>query len=352
MTDLFEQRLRDAARSLPTPDAPPSLIDRVLAERASGNRSILPVASPPRAFGRWRSATIVAFAAGVAAVAVMMVSRADPRSPSLAAADSVSSIEQFFVRGVFPANAFAQTPPPAPGAPPVVGIDGTALSARRYEYRIQYVDTSGRVTPDGDGVVSLTEAQYNGVPAWLVTHVARMTASSGQQRTTAETLHVTRKDLRLLARAVHEAPYRRYSQITIRQRFVGDSVVGEMSTDGGVRRPIARQLPVAFGPYLSDALAPLGLVGVRLSPDWRGSLSIVGWAVVPNDVLYPVTLRVVGEEKLSTSTGLVDCWKLRISAPPEQRTEWVRKSDGLALRSRDESPPTAKGRREFVLLNP
>jgi len=352
MTDLFEQRLRDAARSLPTPDAPPSLIDRVLAERASGNRSILPVASPRRAFGRWRSATIVAFAAVVAAVAVMMVSRADPRSPSLAAADSVSSIEQFFVRGVFPANAFAQTPPPAPGAPPVVGIDGAALGARRYEYRIQYVDTSGRVTPDGDGVVSLTEAQYNGVPAWLVTHVARMTASSGQQRTTAETLHVTRKDLRLLARAVHEAPYRRYSQITIRQRFVGDSVVGEMSTDSGVRRPIARQLPVAFGPYLSDALAPLGLVGVRLSPDWRGSLSIVGWAVVPNDVLYPVTLRVVGEEKLSTSTGLVDCWKLRISAPPEQRTEWVRKSDGLALRSRDESPPTAKGRREFVLLNP
>ena len=188
--------------------------------------------------------------------------------------------------------------------------------------------------------------------AWLVTHVARMTVSSGQQRTTAETLYVTKKELRLLARTVHAAPYRSYSQITIRQRFVGDSVVGEMSTDGGVRRPIARRLPAKLGPYLSDALAPLGLVGVRLSPDWRGSLSIVGWAVVPNDVLYPVTLRVVGEEKLSTPAGLVDCWKLRISAPPEQRIEWVRKSDGVALRSRDESPPTAKGRREFVLLNP
>jgi hypothetical protein len=50
MTDLFEQRLRDAARSLPTPDAPPSLIERVLAERASGTRSILPVATPRRAF--------------------------------------------------------------------------------------------------------------------------------------------------------------------------------------------------------------------------------------------------------------------------------------------------------------
>jgi hypothetical protein len=81
-------------------------------------------------------------------------------------------------------------------------------------------------------------------------------------------------------------------------------------------------------------------------------VSIVGWAVVPSDAFYPVTLRVVGEEKLSTSAGLVDCWKLRVSAGQEQRTEWVRKSDGIALRSRDESPPTAKGRREFILRNP
>jgi hypothetical protein len=234
----------------------------------------------------------------------------------------------------------------------VTGVDAGLFGGRRLEYRIQFVDSAGRVTPDGDGLVTLAEAQYEGTPAWRVVHVAHTTASSGQRRTTAETLYVTRRDLRILARAIHEAPYRGYNQITIRQRFVGDSVVGEMSTDGGVRRPIARQLPDTFSPYLSDALAPLGLVGVRLSPDWRGSVSIVGWAVVPSDAFYPVTLRVVGEEKLSTSAGLVDCWKLRVSANQEQRTEWVRKSDGIALRSRDESPPTAKGRREFILLNP
>jgi hypothetical protein len=169
---------------------------------------------------------------------------------------------------------------------------------------------------------------------------------------TSETLYVTRRELRLLSRVVHEAPYNRYSQITIRQRFIDDSVVGEMSTDGGVYRRIAHRLPAAFGPYLSDALAPLGLLGVRLVPGWRGSVSVVGWAVVANDVFYPVTLRVVGEEKLPTPDGIVDCWTLRVSAGPEQRTEWVRKSDGVALRSRDESPPTAKGRREFILLNP
>lgn len=351
MTDLFEQRLRNAARSLPTPEAPRSVIDRVLAERASGTRTIIPPSGSRAGSNAWRAVAVFAVAAGVAAVGVTVASRVDRRAPGLAAADSVSSIERFFARGVFPANAFAQTPPAAPGGPPVTGVDAALFGGRRLEYRIQYVDTAGRVTPDGDGLVTIADAQYAGTPAWRVVHVAHMTASSDQRRTTAETLYVTRRDLRLLARAVHEAPYRGYSQIAIHQRFVGDSVVGEMSTDGGVRRPIARQLPGNFGPYLSDALAPLGLVGVRLSPDWRGSLSIVGWAVVPNDVFYPVTLRVVGEEKLSTPAGLVDCWKLRVSASPEQRTEWVRKSDGVALRSRDESPPSAKGRREFILLS-
>ena len=352
MTDLFERRLRKAARSLPTPEAPRSVIDRVLAERASGTRVIIPTSAPRSMKRPWLAFAMIAVAAGIAAVGLTVALRADRRAPNLAAADSVSSVERFFARGVFPANAFAQTPPPAPGAPPVTGVDAALFAGRRLEYRIEYVDTAGRVTPDGDGLVTLAEAQYEGTPVWRVVHVAHTTTSSGQRRTTAETLYVTRRELRLLARAIHEAPYRGYSQITIRQRFVGDSVVGEMSTDGGVRRPIARQLPGTFGPYLSDALAPLGLVGVRLSAGWRGSVSIVGWAVVPNDVFYPVTLRVVGEEKLLTSAGLVDCWKLRVSASPELRTEWVRKSDGIALRSRDESPPTAKGRREFILLNP
>jgi hypothetical protein len=81
-------------------------------------------------------------------------------------------------------------------------------------------------------------------------------------------------------------------------------------------------------------------------------VSVVGWAVIPDDVFYPVTLRVIGEEQLSTPAGAVDCWKLRLVAPPQQRTEWVRKSDGVAVRSLDESVPGPNGRREFILLTP
>jgi hypothetical protein len=42
---------------------------------------------------------------------------------------------------------------------------------------------------------------------------------------------------------------------------------------------------------------------------------------------------------------------LRAIAGRERRIEWVRKSDGIALRSLDELA-SVKGRREFVLLDP
>ena len=91
---------------------------------------------------------------------------------------------------------------------------------------------------------------------------------------------------------------------------------------------------------------------MRINKCWRGSVSIVGWAVISSDVFYPVTLRVVGEETLKTAAGSFDCWKLHVSAGSEQRIQWVRKSDGIALRSIDGAPPGPKGRREFVLVNP
>jgi hypothetical protein len=124
-----------------------------------------------------------------------------------------------------------------------------------------------------------------------------------------------------------------------------------MTTDGGVRRPIARRLPAQFGPYLSDAYAPLALVGVPLAVGKTMALSIVGWAVVPMDVFYPVTLRVTGEERLAMASGTYDCWKIDVTAGRHHRIEWVRKSDGLGLRSLDTSPGP-NGQRRFELLNP
>jgi len=349
MNDLFDQRLRNVARSLPTPEAPSDLIDRVMAERAAGERIVLPSGSPRRA-RRSSRVTVLAVAASVILAAAIGISRSIQRpSPSTAVADTATSS---FTSGFFISPAFAQTPPRVPGAPPIAAFNAKVLDGRQLEYRIQFVDSAGRVTPNGIGKIVSARAQYEGTAAFRVLHTATISANDDQPRALSETLFVDATTLRLLARSVTEAPYSHFSKISIRQRFVGDSVLGEMRTDSSIHRPIAHRLTPTFAPYISDALAPLALSGVTLSSSWRGSLSVVGWAVRSNDVFYPVTLWVVGEETLATANGPVPCWKLRVSAPPEQRVEWVRKSDGIAIKSRDDGPPTPKGRREFVLVNP
>ena len=83
------------------------------------------------------------------------------------------------------------------------------------------------------------------------------------------------------------------------------------------------------------AMAPLALSGVQLASGMTASLSLIGWAVVPMDVFHPVTLQVIGEERIATATGSYDCWKLEVIAGADRRIEWVRKSDGLGLRSDD-----------------
>jgi hypothetical protein len=350
MSDLFDQRLRNIARSLPTPEAPSELIDRVIAERAAGARVVLPNASA-RPARRGQRLALLALAATVVFAAAIGISRAIRRPmQSVSAIDSTSSL--FTSGGFFVAPAFAQTPPRAPGAPPITAFNPAVLDGKRFEYRIQFVDSAGRITPDGTGRINVERTRYEGASALRVSHTATISAEEDQRRALAETLYVEATTLRLLARSVTETPYRRFSQIAIRQRFVGDSVVGEMRTDNNIHRPIAQRLTPVFAPYISDALAPMALAGVTLSPTWRGSLSVVGWAVRPSDVFYPVTVWVVGEETLVTAKGPVPCWKLRVSAPPEQRVEWVRKSDGIAIRSRDDGPPSSKGRREFILVNP
>jgi hypothetical protein len=308
----------------------------VLAERAKGQRAILPVTTPLLSRTRFRLGLIGAAAA--AAVAIVLA-QTRPGADNNAVVSS----------GLFIGTAYAEQVAAAPAAPSV-RLGSGSLRARRYSYSIDFVDGGGRVARDGGGSIDVSETSFDGRPAWRVALAAEQTEDD-QLRTIAETLVVAKADLRLLTRVVHVRPYRRFSFINIVQRFDADSVLGEMTSEGGIRRPIAHRLPSKFGPFLSDALAPLALVGTPLTPNSVFSLSLVGWAVIPMDVFYPVTIRVVGEERLKTASGVFDCWKLDVAAGSEHRLEWVRKSDGIALRSYD-TRTTTRGNRRFELLDP
>jgi len=342
MNDVFENRLQTAMRSLSSPAAPPDLIARVIAERAAGKRIILPTSTPSSRFSRVaRIGWVMAVAAALAIV--MALPHAVRRMRGDAAADSVSSSDDFFV-----SRAFAEQGARGPAYPPLHGLTGVLIRPGRYQYRIRYVDSAGNATPDGEGTIDITRATSGGTATLRIAHVASLTADDGQRRTEAESLVVALADLSVRSRVVHVRPYRRFSEINIAQRIVSDSLLGQMTTDDGIHRSIARRLPANYGPFIPDAIAAMALAGVRLAPDWRASVSVLGWGVIASDVYFPVSLRVVGDERLTTPRGVFDCWKLAVDARGIRRTEWVRKSDGLALRV-DGAPATLRGIRRLEL---
>ena len=91
-------------------------------------------------------------------------------------------------------------------------------------------------------------------------------------------------------------------------------------------------------------------MGLPLQPRWSASVSVVGWALVPRDVFIPIELRVVGEEFVRVPAGRFDCWRLSVRFFAKEMSYWVRKSDGLGVRSLDESDAGAGVTREVVLL--
>jgi hypothetical protein len=198
----------------------------------------------------------------------------------------------------------------------------------------------------GRGTVDLIATTIDGHDAWRVAHLWQF-----GDVVESETLFVARASLRVLGRTAHVAPYHSYRQITIRQRVIGDSVVGWMNTERGLGRPIARQLPPAAGPYVTDAFAPFALSGTSLSANWSGRVALLGWAVRPEDVYFPIELRVVGEERITVPAGTFDCWRLTLRINGHSQFHWIRKTDGLGVRSLDESPDDARGRKETVLVS-
>jgi hypothetical protein len=158
--------------------------------------------------------------------------------------------------------------------------------------------------------------------------------------------------LRLLRRTIHVTPYSRFQRINVWQEFRGDSVSGHMNTEEpsiGAGRTFARQLPRPFAPFLTESVAPLFFTAVPLGHDWRGSASLLGWAVRDDDVLLPIELRVVGEEKVTVPAGTFECWRLALSFSGRRIDYWTRKSDGLGVRVLDTSAARTKETREIVL---
>jgi hypothetical protein len=216
-------------------------------------------------------------------------------------------------------------------------LDGTRLRMGTLTYARRRTGDARRAVAVGTWMTSIAPARAGGVPAWRVAR--SWTSASGATRswTEAETTFVAADDLQPISRTVQITPYLRYDRLTISQRLVGDSVVGTMAASERqgarvVRRAIARVLPAAERPYLMESILPVLFGAVRLDREWRGVVGVLGWAVVPDDVLQLAELEVRGTATVSVPAGTFECWALTSVTPGRRLTLWVRRSDGVAVR--------------------
>lgn len=323
----FAEAIRPELADMRTPLPSAELRERILADRAAGARVILPVERHGKAFPTRYLIAAIAVVVALLGLPSYRASREDTRDA-----------QPMALLSFFGAVAHAEQPAGRPRLPAAYPVHPERVHAGTLRYKRVYNDSANRVAKTVETVVSLTADSSLGKAAWRLTRIDHET-SSGPPITSAETLFVGQKDLGLIARAVHVRPYRRWNGINIQQRVVGDSVNGRMTLDDvkGMR-PIARRLPSAYAPFLSDALAPVYLGSVGLDARWQGSVTLLGWAVVPNDVLHPAELRVIGEERVRVPAGTFDCWRLTIRHSGGVVDYWVRKSDGIAVRSEQSSP--------------
>jgi hypothetical protein len=218
-------------------------------------------------------------------------------------------------------------------------------------YQRRFVDTAtGRFTTAGEFDIRVAQGESR---TWVVTSEWRDIAGRRDMQGASSWIEsVTVADTALAAsrRTVHVKPYRKWAGIYINQGFRNDSVVGQMALDEDpTRRPIARSLRGELDRLIaSDALAPFYFMGVPLLNGAEFDIAILGWAVVPTDVLVHMRMKVAGSERIQTPVGTFDCWKFVISVGRETHYHWVRKSDHLAVLTRREM---SDGRtRELVLL--
>ena len=337
----FAEAIQPELRAMVTPEPDPALLQRILASRAAGARIILPEApEPPRPAARLF--TVGAIAA-VLLLLVVPVLRRIPANPR-----DVTSVS--FLLG---SAAFAETPQPTgppelPSLPPIVFTRAGALRPLSLDMVRQVRDSAGTLTDELTATLSVAADSLSGTPAWRVTSTAQLAAGE-QRRVSVESLYVARADLRMLRRSVHMSPYRRFDRINIQQRFPGDSVTGRMTTDGpsiGPGRPIGRELPSRFGPFVSEAMVTLVLMPAPLAAGWTGSASLLGWAVIPHDFFIPMEFRVVATERVRVPAGEFDCWRLSLAFAGRRLTYWARQSDGLGVRIYEQ---TSHGTRDLVL---
>jgi anti-sigma factor RsiW len=349
----FTRDITAKAKNLPVVDPSADLITRVIVERRMGQRAILPTADEKE---RPRRVAIPLVAAAMVLV-VTGVALTYMRGTRLEKGEASTGEPRTFLGSmIFLPNvaSAAEAPTGVEAFKHPVAFDGRKLKPVDLDYERYSTNLSGSRTVASRGSLHVSRVSSG---AWKVERDWTGTSEdgTGQLRHEVETSLLSGRDLKLISREIHVTPFLKYSRINVEQNFSGDRISGRMTTEGGdsrgVGRPIDQSLSEKYAPFITEAIAPVLMRAVSLGPDWRGSFSIVGWAVRKEDVIFPLTLRVIGSERVTVPAGTFDCWKMTITVQGHDIAYWSRKSDGIGVLTRDDSRRATTGTRGIALVS-
>lgn len=350
----FARDVAAKGRNLPTPDTPADLISRVIAERGGGQRAILPTTIHTERSRR----VAIPLVAAAAVIVITGIGFAYFRGTQLGKREASNGEPRAFLGSMIflpDVASAAEAPTRVEAFKHPVAFDGRKLKPVDLAYERYSTNLSGSRTVAARGVLHVSRASSG--DAWKVERDWTGMSEDGtnQIRHEVETAQLSARDLKLISREIRVTPFLKYSSINVDQRFSGDSISGRMTTEGGdsrgVGRLIAQSLAEKYAPFITEAIAPVLMRTVPLGPDWSGSFSIVGWAVRKEDVTFPLTLRVIGSERVTVPAGTFDCWKMTITVQGHDIAYWARKSDGVGVLTRDESRRTTEGIRGIALVS-
>jgi hypothetical protein len=329
----FAEAIRPELRGLGSPVPRGEVLERILSSRAQGARVILPLDDTQAARSRLRFLIPAAIAAVLLTLLVPLRKPAPPASADLAGSSSMGRVASDWLPV---AIALAQSNTNGPRPKPIAFVQVEKLRPVALEYVRNWRDASGRDLGRINASVTVESTVDEGIPTWLIV-TRNGGARRGRNVLGIDSLVVARSDLRPMSRAMFESPYSRYDTIRLRQSFLGDSVLASMRAVGArmptASRNAARRLPAGAGPYIVDGLPPILLGAVALSPGWSGSASMLGWTIRDDDVSAAMQLRVEREEVVAVPAGRFDCWRMSVSLSGHALAFWVRKADGIAVRS-------------------
>src|SRR5690242_4537464 len=251
--DAIKPELRD----LPVPSPRDDLFARIVASRNARERIILP--DVPIVAERALPPGVVALFVAVVLLLLVPFARSTIFRRHADVAPREESVASEWLAGSL---AFAGTDQERRESTiePVRFSSPERLRPVTLEYKRTWRDSPGRVTDTATGVIALRADTVDRTPSWRLVSV-NAGSRHGRAFRTVDSVYVARSDLRLLRRVAIQAPYSRYDEIRIEQRFTRDSVVGRMNANGAkmppAERRIARRLPPSPVPHIADPFAPV-----------------------------------------------------------------------------------------------